>query len=297
MIFSKNTALIARMHRHSNKIRTAQRAKLIFQVKYPNFSPEIMKKIQEISIIGTGLVGACLSNYFLDRGLNIRQIVTRKVNRSHQYGIEYITNIANLDAVDLVLVCVTDSALQEVISQIPESQFTAYTSGALPLNQFSRRNNLAVFYPLQSFAHLNRSAIPQIPILLEAQSEENLVDLKEFAGRFFARVFEINSEKRAQLHVAAVFANNFSNHMIHLAELYCKENNLPFELLLPLILETSRKWENHSAADLQTGPAWRGDQIVMNEHIKMLRPEWIELYDTISSSIRKHKTNIDHDKL
>jgi predicted short-subunit dehydrogenase-like oxidoreductase (DUF2520 family) len=121
--------------------------------------------------------------------------------------------------------------------------------------------------------------------------------MKEFAERFFSSVIELDSEKRAQLHLAAVFANNFSNHMIHLAQLYCRENNLPFELLLPLIKETAKKWEQHDAADLQTGPAWRGDQIAMDEHKKMLRPEWIELYDTISSSIQKHKTHIDHDKL
>jgi predicted short-subunit dehydrogenase-like oxidoreductase (DUF2520 family) len=256
-----------------------------------------MKKIQEISIIGTGLVGTCLRNYFLERGLSIKQIVTRKAKRVRVYGIQTITDIRNLEQVDLVLICVSDSAIKEVLSQIPDSQLTAYTSGALPLNHFSGRSNIAVFYPLQSFAHLNPKAIPQIPILIEAHSTDNLLTMKEFAERFFSSVIELDSEKRAQLHLAAVFVNNFSNHMIHLAQLYCRENNLPFELLLPLIKETAKKWEQHDAADLQTGPAWRGDQIAMDEHKKMLRPEWIELYDTISSSIQKHKTHIDHDKL
>lgn len=251
--------------------------------------PIIMRKIQEISIIGTGLVGQTLAKYFLSRGLKIRQIVFRTPPKQKLPQVSYIEDLKALDRVDLVLICVNDASLQQVIESITDKQFVAYTSGAIGLDQFEKRENLAVFYPLQSFAHLNESAIAQIPILLESKNAETMEILKDFASSYFSRFEEMNSEKRFQLHLAAVFANNFTNHLIHLAQKHCEKNNLPFDLLLPLIIETAEKWKAVPARELQTGPAIRGDENVVEKHLTHLTKNFQDIYRILSQSIMNEK--------
>lgn len=248
-----------------------------------------MKKIQEISIVGSGLVGQTLAQYFIARGLKIKQFVVRSMPEKKLPNVFYIHDLKDLQPVDIVLVCVNDSALFEVIELIPNNQFTAYTSGAIGLDQFGNRENLAVFYPLQSFAHLNEASVANIPILLEAVNVECLDVLKDFAARYFKRFEEMNSEKRFQLHLAAVFANNFTNHLIHVAQKHCEKNNLPFDLLLPLIAETANKWKSIPASQLQTGPAIRGDQNVIEKHLSHLTGDFQEIYRVLSQAIMNEK--------
>jgi predicted short-subunit dehydrogenase-like oxidoreductase (DUF2520 family) len=244
-----------------------------------------MKKIEEVSIVGLGLVGQTLARFFLEKGIKIKQIVVRKFPNNKLYDVQYIDSMKALQAVDLVLICVNDASLEDVVNQIPKEQLTAYTSGAVGLNQFSKRDDLAVFYPLQSFAHLNPEAVTKIPILIEAKNPTTRDQLQEFALRYFETCEEINSEKRAQLHLAAVFANNFTNHLIHLAQKLCDENNLSFDLLKPLIAESAQKWMDLPAEKLQTGPAIRGDWNVIEHHKTRLSDELREIYEVMTESI------------
>jgi len=245
-----------------------------------------MKTIQEISIVGQGFVGKAFAYHFLSRGLKIKQIVVKKKLEEPLNGVEFIKDVSQLKPVDLVLVCVNDAALEHVISQIPNDQLVAYTSGAIGLNQFPNHQNISVFYPLQSFAKLNAEEVAEIPILLEAHDTATLNQLREFALRNFKVCREMNSEQRAQLHLAAVFANNFTNHLIHLAQKHCAANNLDFDLLKPLVLETAKKWMNRDAADLQTGPAIRGDQNVIEKHVTQLEGNEKSIYEVLTRSIQ-----------
>ena len=245
-----------------------------------------MKSIQEISIVGLGFVGKAFARHFLSRGLKIKQIVVRKNQKEPLNGVAFIQDLSHLQPVDLVLVCVNDAALEQVISQIPNDQLIAYTSGAIGLNQFPKHQNISVFYPLQSFAKLKAEAVAEIPILLEAHDAATLNQLRDFALRNFKVCREMNSEQRAQLHLAAVFANNFTNHLIHLAQKHCAENNLDFDLLKPLVMETAKKWMNHNAVNLQTGPAIRGDQNVIEKHLNQLEGNEKSIYEVLTRSIQ-----------
>jgi predicted short-subunit dehydrogenase-like oxidoreductase (DUF2520 family) len=246
-----------------------------------------MKEIRSISLVGFGLVGQTLATYLHSRGVNLRQVLVRQVPADSDLQIDFITAISELKPVDLLLVCVNDDALVEVIKQIPQSQFVAHTSGSIGLEQMGNLAHVAVFYPLQSFAHLRAEAVPQIPILIEAASDEQLGALKNFALKYFEHCSELNSDLRAKLHLAAVFANNFTNHLIHLAQKQCEENNLPFELLKPLIAETAQKWMYKDALHLQTGPAVRGDQKVLDKHLAQLSGDMQFIYKTLTQSIQK----------
>lgn len=252
-----------------------------------------MKKVEEISIVGLGLVGQTLARFYLEKGVKIKQIAVRKLPENNLYDAQYIDSIKALQAVDLVLICVNDASLMDVVNQIPEGQLTAYTSGAIGLNHFSKRENLAVFYPLQSFAHLNSEAVAKIPILIESENPTTRARLQEFALRYFETCREINSEKRAQLHLAAVFANNFTNHLIHLAQKLCDENNLSFDLLKPLIAESAQKWMHISAEKLQTGPAVRGDWNVIAQHQSLLSEDLRTMYDLMTKSIIRTRKEQD----
>lgn len=245
-----------------------------------------MNTIQEISIVGQGLVGRALAQHFLSKGLKVRQLVVRTFPEQRLPEVEYIHDLTHLQPVDLVLVCVNDAALEHVLTQMPKHQFVAFTSGAMGLHQFVDNQNVAVFYPLQSFARLKTEAVADIPILLEALNALALRRLEEFALRHFKACREMNSEQRGHLHLAAVFANNFTNHLIHLAQKHCAENNLDFDLLKPLLLETAHKWMTHPAAALQTGPAIRGDQNVIEKQRTQLDGHAKAIYDAVTRSIQ-----------
>ena len=128
-----------------------------------------MKEIRSISLIGYGLVGRAMATYFQSKGLEIHQILVRKKpsqNHMESAPFNFITQLELLEPCDLLLVCVNDDALIDLIPQLPKSQWIAYTSGAVGLDVFENAPHVSVFYPLQSFAFLRREAMAQIPILI-----------------------------------------------------------------------------------------------------------------------------------
>ena len=104
-------------------------------------------------------------------------------------------------------------------------------------------------------------------------------------------MFRANSKRRAQLHIAAVFACNFTNAMYNAAQHLLAEEGIPFEVLLPLIDETAAKVHTLAPHESQTGPAVRGDKAVMQSHMKALSndKELSEMYELISNYINRHK--------
>ncbi len=164
----------------------------------------------------------------------------------------------------------------------------AHTAGSVPLEalpaKFARR---AVFYPLQTFTRGRRVDWAEIPLFIEASTPELQAGLEAFARRLSCRVFQADSARRARLHLAAVFASNFVNHMYALGERLLGDAELDFEVLKPLIAETAAKaLDAPSPAAVQTGPAVRGDRSTQQRHLEMLGDELLRtLYTTISQSI------------
>lgn len=245
-----------------------------------------MKTIKEISIVGQGLVGKTLIEYFLSQDIRIKQVVTRNQPTQTFEKINYIQSLNDLEKVDLVLVCVNDSSVVEVVQGIDRNQQLAYTSGAIGLEKFVGQDNVAVFYPLQSFAFLDQKLVPSIPILIESTNKDLETLLLEFGSQHFNFCQIMDSEKRGQLHLAAVFANNFTNHLVELSQNICEQYELDFELLKPLIMATTEKWMKLPAKELQTGPAIRKDQNVLEKHKSMLGGFDLEIYELLSKSIQ-----------
>jgi predicted short-subunit dehydrogenase-like oxidoreductase (DUF2520 family) len=158
------------------------------------------------------------------------------------------------------------------------------------LSQYSER--CGVFYPLQTFSKGREIDFCGIPICLEANSEKILAELNELAGRISKAVYEITSEDRKILHLAAVFACNFVNHFYYIGDQLLEKQGLAFDLLKPLISETAAKVMGMDPCDAQTGPAKRYDETIINKHLKLMdnQPELREIYRFVTNSIyQAHK--------
>jgi predicted short-subunit dehydrogenase-like oxidoreductase (DUF2520 family) len=149
-----------------------------------------------------------------------------------------------------------------------------------------------VFYPLQTFSHERSPVWSKIPFCVDASNETDLLLLKKMAKTIGNLVYQVNDDQRKQLHVAAVFANNFANHCFSVAEQILNKHNLPFDLLHPLMEETLAKALQDSPVKMQTGPAIRNDQDTINRHLSLLETEpiWQDLYALMTQSIRANQS-------
>jgi predicted short-subunit dehydrogenase-like oxidoreductase (DUF2520 family) len=143
-----------------------------------------------------------------------------------------------------------------------------------------------VFYPLQSFTKGKKVDFYSIPICIEATHSTDEKLLKELANKLSDKIFTISSEQRKKLHVAAVFVNNFTNHMYTIGNNICKKNNIPFEILKPLIEETAQKVFKISPEKAQTGPAIRKDSETIKNHLFLLDEQEKEIYNLMTKSIQ-----------
>lgn len=246
-----------------------------------------------VVLLGAGNVGTHLYRALL-KANNIRLV--QWYNRSSG-GVNVANNQVNMTndlncvaEADLYLVAVTDSALPEISQAIGQRKgVIAHTAGSISINELNDHENHGVFYPLQTFSKQRQLDFSQIPLCLEANNEENLVLLNKVASALGGPIHLIDSVQRKALHIAAVFVNNFVNHLYTIGNELCSEHQLPFTVLLPLIEETANKISSLTPREAQTGPAKRGDTKILNEHLKQLNsPKQKEIYTLLSAAIQQH---------
>jgi predicted short-subunit dehydrogenase-like oxidoreductase (DUF2520 family) len=185
------------------------------------------------------------------------------------------------------MVCVPDDSVARVCEQLPENKLVVHTAGAVPMQD---NNRSGVFYPLYSFSKDAEVNWSQIPILLEANSAQDLSLLKELATQLTEKVFEVSSAGRNQLHVSAVLVNNFTNHLYTLAFKHAKQHNVPVETLFAIMRQGPEKAIQLGPINAQTGPAIRGDKSTIEAHLSKIQDEVLKtLYQLLSDSI--HNTH------
>ena len=251
--------------------------------------------IRRISIVGAGNVGHNFGVAFKQAGYLIHEIYSRAedsaVSLSNRLNCNHTNDISKLDpSADLYVMAVNDDALPTILDNFPfKDKLIVHTSGATSMEVFSQRgySNYGIFYPLQSFSKEDTESLAPIPICVEAEKDQNAQLLMSFARSLSMKVYELDSEKRKTLHVAAVFANNFSNHMYAIAEELLSEDGIDFEIIRPLIKTTASKIDKKHPKDIQTGPAVRNDQKVIKRHLDSLEkhPVYQRLYQEITNSI------------
>ncbi|MEM9362616.1 MAG: Rossmann-like and DUF2520 domain-containing protein [Bacteroidota bacterium] len=244
-----------------------------------------------VVIIGTGNVAENLFHAFIDaKRVNLMQMVGRDEKALKKYSdrTKVSSDFKGVADADLYIIAVSDKAIPTVAEKILHRHgIVAHTSGATPMDSVTSQNR-GVFYPLQTFTKGRLLDFSTIPICIEASDKASLLKLRELGECISDKVYKINSDQRKKLHLAAVFANNFSNHLFHISETLCKREDLPFELLKPLILETVKKLEILSPMDAQTGPARRNDATSMEKHLELLTDtNHKKLYALLSEAITK----------
>lgn len=261
------------------------------------------KKELRIALIGAGNLATHLAKALTDHGYIIAQIYSRTIESAKclasAVGAEYTDQFSEvIEDANWYIVSLTDSAFIEQLSTIIRDKnkdaLFVHTAGSIPMDIWKGHvKRYGVFYPMQTFSKKRDVNFKEIPIFIEANHPEDVDMMLSVAHDISDKVYEATSEQRKNLHVAAVFACNFTNHMYALTSELLAKNNLPFEVMLPLIDETARKVHELSPHEAQTGPARRGDAEVMEEHIKMLSelPELAKLYQEVSESIYKHHIN------
>lgn len=259
-----------------------------------------MKEIKNIIIIGAGNVAKHLGTALKDIGKNIGQVYSRSEASANllavQLNAQPIVDLKNLDPdADLYIISIPDSAVKSVVSNISlQNKMIVHTSGSLPIEILQKASsNFGVFYPLQSISKNVQLNFREIPLCIEASNDETEQALINLAKQLSDHVQAINSEQRKVLHIAAVFANNFSNFMFNVSKDILAKHDLSFDLLKPILKTTFEKAATHDPFSVQTGPAVREDMNILKEHLQFLsnEPDYKEIYELITKLIIKTKNN------
>lgn len=261
-----------------------------------------MKKAKQsdlrIGIIGNGNLASHLIEMLISskqKPVAIYNRKTTKVLKSNKNSISTSSSLKTFASqCDIVFICVSDSGVSSICKKlIPfvNNKLLIHCSGSLPLKEIPKgKHNRAVVYPLMTFTKGDKIKYNEIPFLIEAEDIEQLTIIRNILSRISSRIYLMNSEQRKKVHLSAVIASNFSNHVIELSQLYLHKNGILSEdLLKPLMKQTIRKAFKLGAHTAQTGPAKRGDKNILQEHLKMLKSEkeLALIYKTISESIIK----------
>lgn len=252
---------------------------------------------EPIVLIGAGKVATRLGMRLQEIGWPVVQVYSRSIEKARQLAAalntESTTDLFRIKKnAALYLLAVNDDALATVASQLHYlgDVFLAHTSGATPatvIQQWFPR--AGVFYPLQTFSLSKMPDFSTIPFCIDAPQPEDFQLLEKLGKALGGKTYHINDHQRAVLHVAAVFVNNFTNHLFQIGEQLLERESMPFELLHPLIRETFSKIETSSPLDAQTGPAIRGDHATIERHLAYLAswPDLAAIYKIMTEHILK----------
>lgn len=252
----------------------------------------------DIVILGSGNVAAVLGRKFKAAGHTILQIVSRNASIASKLAYEWDTESTNYSSIinrnaDVYIIAVSDDAIDDVVAdlQLP-NKVVAHTAASVSKDVLKNvSQHYGVFYPLQSL-NKESTALPEAPIFFDGSDELTKKKLEALANSISPQhVSQANDDARMKLHVAAVFVNNFTNHLYAIAESYCRKEGIHFKELLPLIEETVSRLKDISPLTSQTGPAVRNDDETLQKHLSLLEahPEMKKIYEFLSSSIKKFK--------
>ncbi len=251
--------------------------------------------IKTIVIIGTGNLASQLAPALAQKGFTIRALYGRTASSVNKLAaLVNTTGVTELDLIpnqaDAYLFCLSDDAIPGIAMKLSHCKgIFIHTAGSLNINIFKKlSDHAAVLYPLQTINANKKSNFSNLPFCIEASSVQVLKTIHELASCLSSTVIELTSEERLKIHLSAVFVSNFSNHMYTLASEYLQQNNLSFELLHPLLLETANRAIEIGPKASQTGPARRCDKKTIRKHIKCLAeyPQMQKIYEEVTTSIQ-----------
>ncbi|RRD77401.1 DUF2520 domain-containing protein [Alloprevotella sp. OH1205_COT-284] len=273
---------------------------MLYNQKNSNFA--IMNNMpsssfHEIVMIGAGNLATHLSWAFTCAGHSIKGVYSRSLQSAEMLakrngrGCVATNKLQEILQADIYVIAVTDTALSQIISSWPEhckGGVVLHTSGSVPMSLLKEvGGDYGVLYPLQTFSKQRKISFSDIPCFVEGNSPQTTDIIVNLANTISQTVHFLDSHRRKRLHLAAVFACNFVNHLYDLASELLKDENLDPQWLQPLIRETADKINSLSPRQAQTGPALRADKKIMTQHLGQLDefPELQSIYKSLSNSI------------
>lgn len=255
-----------------------------------------------IVLIGAGNVATHLGKAFHEAGCRIRMVYSRTKESARilaeSIGCPYTTDITSIDnEADIYIVSLKDSVLDHILPELVKCNSKAlfvHTAGSVSIDIWKGlTHRYGVIYPMQTLSKQRDINFDNVHFFIEANTEEDTEMLIKTASLISRHIFKASSEQRKYLHISAVFACNFANHMYSICEHLLTSHGLPFSAMLPLIDETAEKVHHLSPVSAQTGPAQRDDHNIMNSHLSLLKdePEIAELYLRISENIHNYQRN------
>ena len=255
-----------------------------------------MDRKPTINIIGAGNVATHLSKALSKNGYTIKCIASRTGYRAkllaENVGAEHTTDISNLPTADITIITVPDNAITETAKALSKqglNTIVAHTSGATPIEALLPNRHIGVLYPCMTFSATDTIDMSRCPFLVEANEEDTYNVLAEIAEAIGSVATKCGGAARAKLHLAAVLASNFANHLLLQSEKVLGKAGLPLSILQPLVMQTIEKAFKSNPFDAQTGPARRGDTNTLDRHRKIIGDDdnLRKIYDTLTRSIAK----------
>lgn len=263
--------------------------------------------MMKVTLIGAGNLATQLGKSLKKAGVIISQVYSRTEDSARTLGelleAEWLTDIKALrDEADIYIFSVKDSVLCELISEVCKGRgdkLFLHTAGSMPMSCFEGKAlHYGVFYPMQTFSKTKDVDFERIPVFIEGNSIETEDVIRSLANKLTQRVIRLSSADRKYLHLAAVWACNFTNYCYTVASDILGEHGIPFDVMLPLINETTEKIQKISPKEAQTGPAVREDRNVMSKQLELMngKEDLQELYKMLSKGINPLVDNLTLDK-
>lgn len=245
-----------------------------------------------VTILGAGNVATHLYKAFKNaKDVTVKQWYNRTYRAISSYAneVETIDDLSQLKTADIYIMAVSDDSIAALSKVLPfENRLIAHTSGSVSIHDMDKKNQRAVFYPLQTFSKDAEVNFSEVPICVEVTEKANLQLMKDLAEALGCTAHKINTEQRQTLHLSAVFINNFTNQLYRVAHEISDAKSINFDILKPLILETAKKVQDMSPYMAQTGPAKRNDKKTIKRHLKQIENEEHKaIYEMLTASIKK----------
>jgi predicted short-subunit dehydrogenase-like oxidoreductase (DUF2520 family) len=247
----------------------------------------------KIVLIGSGNVATVLGRLIVQHDHTVSQVISREIDHAAALATELNATPSNFDgqpdtSADMFIIAISDSALENFfVNGDLKNKCVVHTAGSVSKDILGGYSNFyGVLYPLQSLRK-EMPTIPSIPFLIDGNSEETTNYIEAFARSISPNVQRTNDEERLKLHAAAVIVSNFTNHLYAIAEDFCVKENVDFDMLKPLIVETAQRISQVSPSKVQTGPAIRKDIHTLDKHLRLftahpkLRTMYLRLTDSI----------------
>ena len=256
----------------------------------------------KITLVGAGSVAIHLGLALKHAGFKVENVINRNPERgkllAKKLGAQYLADFSTLSNPDLVIIAVSDDAIPLIADQLAGCSYpVVHTCGTVSKDVLEiTGSDYGVFYPFQTFSVNNAVDFSKVPICIDASNNVFSKRIELLAQSLSDTVCNIDDQKRRILHLAGVFASNFSNYLYAIAQDILMKNDIPFELMFPLIQETALKIQTTAPLEAQTGPARRGDVSTIQKHLQLLQnePELLDLYKTFTNNILKtysHQTS------